>query len=32
MLPWPTIKEADEYAAPLEWIDPDELPEIEEAD
>jgi hypothetical protein len=31
MLPWPTIRDGSEYAAPLEWIDPQDQPDVEAA-
>lgn len=31
MLPWTTVRDGSEYAAPLEWIDPDEQPEVGES-
>lgn len=32
MLPWSTVREGTEYASPLEWIDPEDLPAITEPD
>jgi hypothetical protein len=31
MLPWPTIRDGEAYAAPLEWIDPEDQPDMEVA-
>jgi hypothetical protein len=30
MIPWAIVRDGNEYAAPLEWIDPEEQPEIPE--
>ncbi len=28
MVPWSTVREGSEYAAPLDWIDPDDQPDM----
>jgi hypothetical protein len=31
MLPWPLVRDGSEYAAPLDWIDPEDEPQMEAA-